>query len=249
MTPALPHLPSAPTCLARDQRRVAGFTLLEVLLAVVVFAVVLVAMHYVFHGALRLRNRTTASLEEAVPLHQALAVIQRDLANLTSPGGTLAGPLQTAPTGTTATLLGRVAPDFYTTVGVLRDTDPWPELQRVTYRLTSPTNDCPGLELFRSVTRNLLADVEDTPEDQFLLGGVETVTFQYYDGTSWRYDWDSTGEMTADLTSGLPRAIKVEIVLTSALTNRVEPEPIELVVPVTVQVETDTATQASGGDS
>ncbi|MBE7502303.1 MAG: prepilin-type N-terminal cleavage/methylation domain-containing protein [Verrucomicrobiales bacterium] len=249
MNRALPHLPPAPTCLARSQSRVAGFTLLEVLLAVVVFAVVLVAMHYVFHGALRLRNRTTASLEEAVPLQQALAVIQRDLANLASPGGTLAGPLQTAPTGTTATLLGRVAPDFYTTVGVLRDTDPWPEIQRVTYRLTSPTNDRPGLELFRSVNRNLLALVESTPDDQFLLGGVETVTFQYFDGTTWRYDWDSTGEMTADLTSGLPSAIKVEIVLTSALTNRAEPEPIELVVPVTVQADTDTATQASGGDS
>lgn len=249
MNPALPHPPTAPPSRAPGRPHVAGFTLLEVLLAVAVFAVVLVAMHSVFHGALRLRNRTTASLEEAVPLQQALAVIQRDLANLASPGGTLTGPFQTAPTGTTATLLGRVAPDFYTTVGVLRDTDPWPEIQRVTYRLASPTNDHPGLELFRSVTRNLLAVVEETPEDQFLLGGVETVTFQYYDGTTWRYDWDSTGEMTADLTSGLPRAIKVEIVLTSALTNRVETEPIELVVPVTVQVETDTATPSGGGDS
>jgi type II secretion system protein J len=220
-----------------------------VLLAVVVFAVVLVAMHSVFHGALRLRNRTTASLEEAVPLEQALALIRRDLANLVSPGGTLAGPLQTAPTGTTVALLGRVAPDFYTSVGVLNDRDPWPDVQRVTYRLLAPTNDTPGLELTRSVTRNLLAVAEDTPEDQFLLGGVETVTFQYFDGTTWRYDWDSTGEMTADLTVGLPSAIKVEIVLTSALTNRVQPEPLELVVPVTVQADTNALAQTSGGES
>ena len=72
-----------------------GFTLLEVLIASVAFAIVLAAINAVFYGALRLRNKTVDALEQALPMQQALAVIQRDLANLVVPGGTLAGALQT----------------------------------------------------------------------------------------------------------------------------------------------------------
>ena len=227
---------------ARQGRRApaSGFTLIEILLAVAIFAIVLVGMHLVFHGALRLRNKTTASLEAAVPLQQALSILQRDLANLAAPGTNLAGHLQTTPTNTTARVIGQVSPQFFTAVGVLDDTTPWSEVQRVTYRLTEPTNDTEGLDLYRSVTRNLLALIEDTPEDQFMMGGVETVTFQFYDGTQWRYDWDSTTDPTI-----LPGAIKVELLLTAALTNRLNPEPIVLVVPIAVQPDTNAVTQAT----
>lgn len=219
-----------------------AFTLLELLIAVMVFSVVLLSLHYVFYGALRLRNKVAAVLEESGPLHQALAIMQRDLANLALPGGTLVGALQSVPTNLTP-LPGRVSPYFYTTVGVLRDDVPWPALQRVAYRLVSPTNDSPGLDLMRAVSRNLLAPVEEPPEDQFLLGGVEEVVFQFHDGTQWRDAWDSTVEPT-----GLPLAIKVQLYLTRELTNRTVHEPIELVVPVTVQAGTNTgSTNTTGG--
>ena len=51
-----------------------AFTLLELLLAVMVFSVVVLSLHYVFHGALRLRNKVVAALEESLPLQQALAL-------------------------------------------------------------------------------------------------------------------------------------------------------------------------------
>jgi len=93
----------------------------------------------------------------------------------------------------------------------------------------------------RAVTRNLLAPVEEPPEDQFLLGGVEEVVFQFYDGTQWRDAWDSTVEPT-----GLPLAIKVQLYLTRDVTNRTVREPVELVVPVVVQTGTN-ATATTGG--
>jgi general secretion pathway protein J len=219
-----------------------GFTLLELLLAVMVFSVVLLSLHYVFSGALRLRNRVAAALEETVPLEQALAIIRRDLANLAAPGGTLVGALQTIPTNLTL-LPGRCSPFFFTTVGVLRDDAPWPALQRVVYRLVPPTNDVAGLDLMRSVTRNLLAPVEEPPEDQFLLAGVEELVFQFYDGTQWRDAWDSTVEPTV-----LPAAIKVQVYLTRHQTNRDAREPIELVVPVEVRPVTgSTGSSSTGG--
>ncbi len=228
---------------ARWRAATAGgaFTLIEILLAVAVFSIVLVAIHLVFHGALRLRNQTTARLEATVPLEHALSIIQRDLAALVLPGTNLAGPLQTTPTGVTTRVVGQVSPFFYTSGGLLRAEEPWGDLQRVTYRLAEPTNDAEGLDLYRSVTRNLLAVVEDESEDQFLVGGVETLTFLFYDGTQWRYDWDSSTEEAV-----LPGAIRVELLLTRALTNRLNPEPVVLVVPLAVQPDTNSVSQTTG---
>lgn len=221
-----------------------GFTLVELLLAVLVFSVVLLSLHYVFTGALRLRNRVAATLEETVPLEQALAILRRDLANLAAPGGLLVGALQSIPTNLTL-LPGRRSPYFFTTVGVLRDDAPWPALQRVVYRLVPPTNDVAGLDLVRSVTRNLLAPVEEPPEDQFLLEGVEELAFQYHDGTQWRDAWDSTVEPTV-----LPLAVKVQLFLTRDQTNRTARDPVELVVPVEVSpVAGTTSAPGTGGGS
>lgn len=236
-----PQPPSRPVA----RRRGPGFTLLELLLAVMVFSVVLLSVHFIFHGAVRLRNRVVAGLEEAVPLQQALGIIQRDLANLAAPGGTLVGALQTVPTNLSQ-LSGRSSPYFHTRVGLLSEDQPWPALQRVVYRLVQPTNDSEGLDLMRSVTRNLLANVEDLPEDQFLLPGVEELLFQFHDGTQWRDTWDSTTETTV-----LPAAIRVQLYLTRDLTNSLSPEPVELIVPVYVRPDTNsTATsETSGGSS
>ncbi len=206
-----------------------------------VFAVVMLAVHYVFHGAVRLRNKVAASLEETVPLQQALAILQRDLANLVAPGPTLAGALQSHPTNLTL-LPGLRGPYFYTQVGLLTDTAPWPALQRVAYRLLPPTNQTEGLELTRSVTRNLLAPVEEPPEDQFLLDGVEELLFQFHDGLQWRDTWDSSVEPTV-----LPVAIKVQLYLTRGRTNLAGREPVELVVPVAVQPVASTSASTLGG--
>lgn len=214
-----------------------GFTLLELLLAVMVFGVVLIALHYVFAGALRLRQRVVHNLEQSLPLEQALAILRRDLANLAAPGGTLVGALQTIPTNLTL-LPGRRSPNFFTTVGVLREASPWPALQRVVYRLIPPTNDAEGLDLMRTVTRNLLAPVEEPPEDQFLLDGVEELLFQYYDGTQWRESWDSAVEPAV-----LPLAIKVQLFLSRSRTNLADREPVELVVPIEVRPLTNTSAQ------
>jgi prepilin-type N-terminal cleavage/methylation domain len=62
-----------------------GFTLLEVLLAVAIFAIVLLAMNTVFFSALRLERATNRTLDERWPLNQALAVLRRDLQGAVQP--------------------------------------------------------------------------------------------------------------------------------------------------------------------
>jgi prepilin-type N-terminal cleavage/methylation domain-containing protein len=256
-----------------------AFTLIEVLLAVAVFAIVLVAMHGVFYGALRLRNKTATAMEEAVPLQQALAILKRDLANIVLPGGTLFGEFQTTPTsgtsqsatnqtgqgtsGITSGMSGGISgagstinsafnsasmkglvvgPTFCTTVGSIDDTAPWGEVERVLYYLANPTNNTPGKDLIRSVTRNLLPMAQDQPLDQWLLSGVQTVSFYFYDGNAWGETWDSTQQ-----TAKVPQAIKVEIQLVSETPEPKLREPITLVVPVSVQAATNQTEQATGG--
>ncbi|PYM11438.1 MAG: hypothetical protein DME18_14000 [Verrucomicrobia bacterium] len=233
-----------------DSRRTHGFTLLELLIAVMVFAIVLAAMNSVLYGALRLRNRASESLEQALPMQQGLAILKRDLENIVMPGGPLSGVFQT--TAITNLVGGQSSPDFYTSTGLIDQTSPWAQIQRVSYVLVDPTNRAAaGRELIRAVERNLLAaTMQDEPAEQWLMSGVQGMTFYYYDGTQWRDSWDSTTtDPTTGLTNNLPKAIRVLIQLAAPETGRAlsAPAPVELVVPVVVQARTNRTQQAGGG--
>src|SRR2546423_5978630 len=79
----------------RFMRRPQAFTLIEVLLALSVSAIVLAAIGGVFYSAVRLRERTTAMLDEAAPLYQALTLLRRDLLGTVPPGGILISAFKT----------------------------------------------------------------------------------------------------------------------------------------------------------
>src|SRR6476620_2299644 len=63
-----------------------AFTLLEILIAVSIFAIVLAAINAVFYAAVRLRNHTVAMIDKSVPIELALATIRRDLLSIVPPG-------------------------------------------------------------------------------------------------------------------------------------------------------------------
>src|SRR6266699_6941856 len=100
-----------------------AFTLMEVMLALAVSAIVLAGIGGVFYSALRLRERTVAMLDEAMPIHQALAVLRRDLRGALPPAGisALAGDFKIA------TLGGGLVQSFrlqcFTSSGVITDND------------------------------------------------------------------------------------------------------------------------------
>ena len=242
-----------------------AFTLLEILIAVVCFAIVLAAINGVFYSGLKLRNRSAASLEKSQPLAQALMIIKRDLINLAAPStnsNALAGPLQSTPTGTGAQsqprfgslqgaaaatgggggVAGQISPDFYTMSAALDEQDPWPSIQKVSYLLVDSTNRTAlGKDLMRAVTRNLLpvGGIVEDPVQQLLLPDVADLTFAYHDGTQWQDTWDST----TSTTSTLPLAIKVSILL-AVEGGGTQPSPVELVVPISVVAPTNST---SGG--
>ena len=218
-----------------------GFTLLEILIATAVSAIVLVAIQTVFYGALRLRNTTTEHIENDLILQRTLGLVRHDLAGLMLPGGVLSGALQTVPSSTLAqdTAGERISPDFYTNSGKIDGWNPYSEVQMVTYYLAAATDGSNSKTLVRSVMRNLLPAQDATPDDQLLLHGVTSADFLFYDGTEWTDTWDST------VTSTLPTAVKFRLQLASHSTNA---SPIELVVPVFVTTTTS-ATAATSSSS
>jgi len=242
----------------QSSRRAQGFTLMEVLIATVAFAIVLAAINGVFYGAMRLRAKTVQSIDESLPTQRALAIIKRDLANIVVPGGTFFGALQTAPTAnltaqgsgattaskpTTQSVIGQSSPDFFTTSGTIDETSYWADVQKVSYLLVNSTNGTAGRDLYRSVTRNLLPSLQDIPVQEPLMGGVQSIFFYYYDGSQWRQSWDSTTvDTVTGLSNSLPKAIKVQLAMAVDERGRLQPPPIELVVPITVVGPTNQVT-------
>jgi type II secretion system protein J len=221
-----------------------AFTLIEMLLAVAICAIVLVAINGVFATAVRLRDKTSEAIEELLPVNRAMDMIVRDLKGTVGPGGYLAGDFRCGAQAMGATMglsgeAGSAGLDFYTTTGALSDRAPWGDIQEVFYELKAPADrNHAGMELVRCVNRNLLATTAQTPEIQSLLSNVQTVQFDCFDGLQWRNTWDtSTGD------TNLPVAVRIRIQLAAKQgENIVNQQPMEMLVPLVTQTLTNLTT-------
>ena len=90
------------------------------------------------------------------------------------------------------------------------DNAPWGDIQSVTYELRDPTDrNGRGKDLYRSVTRNLMAATTPDVDDQFMLSGVQSIKFSCFDGSQWQDTWDTTG--VTSVNTNLPVAVRVHI--------------------------------------
>ncbi len=217
-----------------------AFTLIEMILAIGVAAIVLITVCTVFFAAIRLRDATQDAVDNAKPADQALAIMKRDLECVVTPTN-----------GTTKVMSGDfrvgditssgnnepVAIEMFTATAELSDKEPWADIQRVTYELRDPTGRTrQGKDLIRSVTRNLLSATTPQVEDQWMMSGVQSINFSCYDGVQWWSTWDTTG-LISDNTN-LPVAVRVDI---QPIGNQMS--PIEMVVPI----DSQTRSNASAG--
>jgi type II secretion system protein J len=220
-----------------------AFTLIEMILAIGIAAMVLIAVNAALFGSLRLRDTTSAGVDAATPLDQTMTFLRRDLQCCVTPtNGTskvLSGDFKVGNVSSPG-VPEPTAIEMFTATGALSDNAPWADIQRVTYELRQPSGNPAGKELIRSVTRNLLTLTTPVVDDQLMLSGVESITFSCYDGTQWQDTWDTTG--VTSVNTNLPLAVRVDI----QMSGSDNAAPIELVVPIDAQSRTNMVLTASG---
>lgn len=229
--------------MARPGRSLASarrFTLLEILTAAAMFAILASALTSVFFATMRLRSNASDRLDEVLPPELVEATIRDDFQALLPPAGVLAGPMLGEKEEEGGFRLDRA--EFYAAGGVLRDSTPWGDVLKIEYRLDDSA-DGSGLSLVRSVTRNLLAEVIEDTDDQVLLSGVQSFQLSYYDGDVWLDSWDSTAEENE-----LPKAIKARVDFLP-VDGAQTPRPVEVVTAVLVRASpSQDQTAADGGE-
>jgi type II secretory pathway component PulJ len=211
-------------------------------------AIVLVAVNAVFATAIRLRDRTSAGVDEGLPIERTMESLRRDLKGAVGPRGFLAGDFRcgTQAVGATMGLSGEAGGaglDFFSATGSIGEDAPWGDIQEVLYELKAPADRTQGgMDLVRCVNRNILAVTTQVPDIQPLLNHVETVQFDCYDGSQWRDTWDTSSGDT-----NLPTAVRVRIQLVAKPgEDASKKSPLEMLVPlITVTRTNQVATMSS----
>ena len=222
-----------------------AFTLIEMILAIGVAAIVLITVNTVLFSVLHLRDVAQDMVDSGTPIDQTMTLLRRDLECVVTPtNGTsklLSGSFKLGNVDSPG-VSGVVGVEMYTATGTLSASAPWADIQRVTYELKNPVSGAgPGQDLYRSVTRNLLASTAPSVNDQYLMSGVTSLKFSGYDGANWNNAWD-TSALTA-VNTNLPVAIRVQIQM--ARNNPTE-EPITLIVPIDSVARTNMVLTTTG---
>jgi general secretion pathway protein J len=230
---------------AGRQQVTGGFTLVELLLATAIFAMLAAALYSVFHGALRLRENAEVVLAKDRPQRYVAAILARDFRNMLPPAGVLAGDMLGENYEEGGASLDSI--EFFTSTGVVADSAPWGDMQQVSYYLEEPEEEedagTGAYDLIRVARRNLLPSSEDEEEDnqERLLHHVASLDLTYFDGEAWQESWDSSAQDNA-----LPEAIGLRLDFVDPAQGARRSSPIELLCE-TVATPLDAEADDSGG--
>ena len=202
----------------------AAFTLLEMILAMAMVAMLSGALYMSLTIAFKARESAQANIAPVRTATIAMDLLRQDLESVPAPGpaedtAALAGPFvgglqigQGQSAGTMSSLsfctVGRdliAAPAAAQgQVGGLAYDQPLSEgIRRVELGVRT---DLSPPALVRRVWRNLLAQVEEEPQEEILCRGVRSFTVSFYDGITWQPEWDST--LLGDT---LPLAVEINL--------------------------------------
>ncbi|HET7371440.1 MAG TPA: type II secretion system minor pseudopilin GspJ [Gammaproteobacteria bacterium] len=181
-----------------------GFTLLEILVAISIFAVVAAMAYGGLNGILRQRHAVRASMEELKSLQQGFTILSRDLSQAAPrrvrdtvdalPRPALAGATQNIP----ALVLTRGG--WTNPLGEARST-----LQRVAYELD-------GDKLVRLSWLVLDRAREIEPLRQVLFDNVVAFRLRFLDATGqWQQQWPPLNQPAQEYLERLPRAVEVAV--------------------------------------
>ena len=188
-----------------------GFSLLEVILALAIVALVLAALAPALFGTLRAERQARRVLEPLAEEQVAFAILRDDLMGAPMPNGSLAEAFTLATAsvegrrGDTLTLFSVAAPALAPRIAKRAA-----ELgQGVVTWKTQAAEDGRGIAWTRSRRANLLATgTQPTPAAEVLLDHLAELSIEVLRGTTWTgsYDSDDQGQV-------LPLAVRITYAL------------------------------------
>lgn len=187
------------------RRHTTGFTLLELILAVTITAVISSVMFASLRIAFKARDQAEGRLAGRVAARTTLDLIAADLSAAPAPTGRIAGPF----IGTNERMGAAREADtisFVTAAIALPADEDLGDLRGVELALIEDPNDPATRMLVRYVTSNLLASTVPEPEAQVLARGVVAFNVRYFDGGDWLDEWDS-----AEQEDALPNAVELTL--------------------------------------
>jgi type II secretion system protein J len=180
-----------------------GFTLLEMLVALALMAILASTLYGSLHVAFMSRRRAEASVAPVRRASTALDLLYGDMAAALPPTGVLAGEFIGTDEVSDRTGDDADAVLFY---AVIEDAGRInPGISMIEFVLEED-DDGEDYVLIRRVTDNLLAPTTQDPVEETLCRNVLALNVRYFDGSDWLDAWDST---TVDNT--LPLAVEVTI--------------------------------------
>ncbi len=204
-------------------RKDIGFTLLELLVAMVLMVVASACLYTSLYTGFRARSSAMAAVEPTSRAINAIELIKQDVSGVLPATGVLAGSFIGTNSqngdGKDADSLEFYTTQVYTDEGILAG-----GLGKVDLALEEDSDeDRSNYRLVRKVTTNLLSPRDVDPDEQVLCRNVTSLNLRYFDGDSWLDEWDSTEDANS-----LPLAMEVDIELvyetkngtTTSLTRR-----------------------------
>jgi len=192
--------------MAARARQSAGFTLLELLVAMSLMVVVAGALYTSLYTGFKARRSALAAVEPTAQAINAIELLKQDLIGIIPIDGALSesfiGTSSRTGKGEDADYVA-----FYTTQVYADEDELAGGVGKIELELEEDTDeDRENYRLVRKITRNLLSPRDVDPEEQVLCRNVTSLNLRYFDGDSWLDAWDSTADANS-----LPVAVEVEI--------------------------------------
>lgn len=181
-----------------------GFTLIEVMIAIAIFAVLAVMAYGGLQSVIGSKSRTEAELDRLQQLQIAMLNLTGDLQQLSQRDShdALGGELSRLTTQQSDSIVELTRSGWRNPADQPRST-----LQRVAYRLDED-------RLVRIYWRHLDRADDDDRVERVLINNIEELRLRFLDeNNEWQEDWPKAEVLTADVPITLPRAVEITLVM------------------------------------
>ena len=184
------------------QKKQLGFTLIEVLIAIAIFAILSVLAYGGLNSVIESKQQTEDALTRLRQLQLTMTKLQRDIEQVSAREAKdeFGGSLLKLSSGQDSELLIQFTRNGWRNPAELTRS----HLQRVAYKLDED-------KLIRMTWPYVDRAQDSQVIETLLIDNISEIKFKFYDSESWSDNWPSQSTFTSDEPQDLPRAVEVTL--------------------------------------